>query len=153
MKNVNDLSLLLMFLCQIYHETQRLSGSYELDSSAKVSGEDFYRGRGLIMITKKSNYKNFYEFKNKKSPTEDELKAFVPKLASSLEMGAKSAVWYLNKLGIQKYFAEDSVDNVSALINYPTALRTKNYDPINGMTDRRLFFNLLKEILNYDECK
>jgi hypothetical protein len=31
-------------LCQIYHETERLGSTYESDTSATKSGEDFYRG-------------------------------------------------------------------------------------------------------------
>ncbi len=140
-------------LSQIYHETQRLGSTYESDSSAKKSGEDFFRGRGLIMITKKNNYKTFYKFLFGQDPTENELKDFVPKLASSTEMAAKSAAWYLNALNIQKYFNEDNVNNVSAAINYPKALETKNYSSINGLDERQHYFELFKEVLNYDECK
>lgn len=140
-------------LCQIYHETQRLGSTYESDSSAKKSGEDFFRGRGLIMITKKENYKSFYKSLYSKDPTENELKEFAPKLASSTEMAAKSAAWYLNSLNIQKYFNDDNVNNVSAAINYPKALTTKNYSSINGLDERKHYFDLFKEVLNYDECK
>jgi len=140
-------------LCQIYHETQRLGSTYESDSSAKKSGEDFYRGRGLIMITKKDNYKSFYKFLYGKDPTESELKEFVPKLASSTEMTAKSTAWYLNNIKIQKYFNDDNVNNVSAAINYPKALTTKNYSSINGLDERKYYFDLIKEVLNYDKCK
>lgn len=139
-------------LCQIYHETQRLSSTYESDSSAKKSGEDFYRGRGFIMITHDYNYESFYEHLNGKKPTNTELQEFVPKLASSTELAVKSAVWYLNNVNIQNYFNDDNVNNVSAAINYPKALTTKNYDSINGLLERKRFFNLLKEIIGYEEC-
>lgn len=47
---------------------------------------------------------------------------------------------------------DDNVNNVSAAINYPKALTTKNYDSINGLLERKRFFNLLKEIIGYEEC-
>jgi hypothetical protein len=106
-----------------------------------------------MMITKKSNYEALYKNLNKKEPTENELKEFVPKVASSIEIATKSTVWYINSSKIKDYFNEETVDNVTAAINYPKALITKNYDPIFGMKDRRLYFNLLKKIINYDECK
>lgn len=140
-------------LSQIYHETQRLGSTYESDASAKKSGEDFFRGRGLIMITKKYNYIAFYNFLFGRNPSESELKDFAPKLASSTEMAAKSAAWYLNAQNIQKYFNEDNVNNVSAAINYPTALKTKNYSSMNGLDERQHYFELFKEVLSYDECK
>lgn len=105
------------------------------------------------MLTKKMNYQAFYKFWYKKDATDEELKKLVPKLASSTEFAAKAAVWYLNTLKVQKYINDDTVDRVIALINYPKALETGNYAPIHGMPERKKFFNLLKEILNYEECK
>lgn len=139
-------------LCQFYHETQRFSSSYESDSSAEKSGEDFYRGRGLVMLTKQTNYTALYKFLYKKDATEAELKQFVRKIASSIEYAAKAAVWYLNSQNVQKYFNDDFVERVTAAINYPKALETKNYAPINGLTDRKKFFNMLMDIMNYEEC-
>lgn len=126
---------------------------YKSDTSAIKSGEDFYRGRGLIMITKKDNYKTFYKFQNSNEPTIDELEKFSKTISSNIEIAAKSAVWYLNSSKFKNYFSEEIVDNTTASINYPKALITKNYDPIYGMKERRLYFNLLKEILNYDDSK
>ncbi len=151
--NAKDCINKIHVFSHIYHETERLGTMYESDTSASKSGEDFYRGRGLIMITKKYNYKTFYKFQNLNEPTIAELEKFTKTIANNIEFAAKSASWYLNTSKFKNYFSEEVVDNTTASINYPKALITKNYDPIYGMKERRLYFNLLKQILNYDECK
>lgn len=141
-------------LCQIYHETERFGSCYESDVSAKKSGEDFYRGRGLIMITKKSNYKAFYEEIYKKTPTDSELEAFVPKVAKELDYAKSTSSWFLNKSKIKEYFdEEESVLNVSACINRPKSLIDKKYDEMYGITERKMYFEYLKQVFNYENCK
>ncbi|WP_404812533.1 hypothetical protein ACIRNY_02880 [Capnocytophaga canimorsus] len=143
-------------LAQIYHETQRLGSSYETDGSAKISGEDFYRGRGLIMLTKKYNYINLYKHLYLNTPTDKDLEYFCPKIAKKLEMASKSAVWYLNNVNVKEYFEfsdEKGVEKVSAKINRPKSITDGRYDKINGMNERKKFFNLLKDIMPYGDCK
>ena len=140
--------------CQIYHETERLGSCYEADASAKKSGEDFYKGRGLIMITSKSNYKSFYEKTYKKIPSDTELEFVVSKVAKELDFAKLTSSWYLKQSKIKEYFNEEiSVLNVSACINRPKSLIDKKYDEMNGIPDREKYFDLLKQIFDYENCK
>lgn len=141
-------------LCQIYRETERFGSCYESDVSAGKSGEDFYRGRGLIMITKKSNYKGFYEETYKKIPSDLELEALVPKVAKELDYAKLTASWYLGKSKIKEYYnEEDSVLNVSACINRPQSLIDKKFDAMYGIPEREKYFDLLKIFFDYENCK
>jgi predicted chitinase len=143
------------FLAQVYTESDRFRRTYETDGSAAKSGEDFYRGRGLIQVTKKGGYIDFYEYLFKKKPTEAQLKEFVPQVATNLEYAVLSAGWYWNKNNINQYADKDDLGRVSAAINHPKSLNKIpfNTDSLNGMKDRKDFCTLLKIIFNYENCK
>lgn len=143
------------FLTQVYVETQRFATTYESDASAKKSGEDFYRGRGFVHVTHDYGYKGFYKHLNSKEPTAKELSEFVPKVASNLEFAIKSAAWYWQKNNINQYADKDDLERVSAAINYPNLLNKKefNSDEINGLTERKKTYDLMKIIFNYENCK
>jgi predicted chitinase len=135
------------FLAQCYHETQRFTLSYEKSPNSSVRGGQFYRGRGLIQLTHDDNYKNFQQSLNNLETIED----FVPSVAKEIELACEASGYYWKKIGAKKgnisQFADkDDILTVSQEIN-GYGLATPN-----GFNDRKLFTNLLKDIMNYDSC-
>lgn len=145
----------LHFLTQVYVETLRFTTTYESDESAKKAGEDFYRGRGFIHITHDYGYRQFYKALNSKEPTDNELKEFVPKVASKLEYAIRSAAWYWEKNDINQYADKDDIERVSAAVNFPRLLQEKTFSPdgIRMIADRKKIYEFMKIIFNYENCK
>ncbi len=144
------------FLSQAYHETQRFTLSFEANPSSAVIGGSFYRGRGLLHLTHKPNYEELFVVGSGEEPTDERLKLFVPTVAKSIKVACQASAWYWNKLAINKYAEIDDVVKVSAALNYPKALNgvQKDINSINGLSERKLYFNLIKPIFRYDEiCK
>ncbi|WP_291131838.1 hypothetical protein [Flavobacterium sp. UBA7682] len=146
------------FLSQAYHETQRFTSTYEKDPSSSVIGGAFYRGRGLLHLTHKSNYEELFTVGSGEEPTGDRLQAFVPTVATSIKVACQASAWYWKKQDINQYVEnnEDAVVKVSASLNYPKALNgvQKDINKINALAERKLYFNLIKPIFKYDEiCK
>lgn len=144
------------FLGQAYLETQRFSKTYEGNPSSSVSGGEFYRGRGFLQLTHDYNYKELYKAKEKKEPSDIELKEFVPKIATSMKLACQGSAWYWNKLKAYQYADIDDPTKVSASINYPKALNGNENDiaSINHLSERKLYTNKLKQIFNYEKfCK
>lgn len=88
-------------------------------------------------------------------PTEPELLEFVPTLSTSIITAISASAWYWNKEKINQHANVDDVVNVSAAINYPTAIdgSENEISGINGLAERKLFTNLTKAAFNYEECK
>ena len=141
------------FLSQAYHETQRFTLSFEANPSSKVIGGSFYRGRGLLHLTHKPNYEELFVVGSGEEPTSERLELFVPTVAKSIKVACQASAWYWNKLDINKYADKDGVVKVSAALNYPKALNgvQKDINSINGLAERKLYFNLIKPIFKYDE--
>lgn len=143
------------FIAQCYHETDRFRKIYESNPPSTLSGGEFYRGRGFIQISHDYNYKEFYSSINGRMPTEPELLEFVPTLSTSIITAISASAWYWNKEKINQHANVDDVVNVSAAINYPTAIdgSENEISGINGLAERKLFTNLTKAAFNYEECK
>jgi predicted chitinase len=144
------------FIAQAYHETQRFTSTYETNPSASVIGGPFYRGRGLLHLTHKSNYEELFRVGSGEEPTAERLELFVPTVATSIKVASQAAAWYWNKLNINQYADKDETTKIAAALNYPKALNgvQKDINSINGLAERKLYFNLLKPIFRYDEiCK
>ena len=106
-------------------------------------------------ITHDYNYKELYKSLNKVEADSATLKAFVPTVASSMEIAIKSAIWYWKKENINTYADLDDIGKVSAAVNYPAKLKLKtfNTDGINGLDERKRFYSILKDVFNYENCK
>jgi len=146
------------FLSQAYHETQRFTSTYEANPSSKVIGGAFYRGRGLLHLTHKPNYEELFTVGSGEEPTKERLELFVPTVATSIKVACQASGWYWKKLNINQYVQnnEAAVVKISAALNYPKALNgvQKDINSINGLAERKLYFNLIKPIFKYDEiCK
>ncbi len=146
------------FLSQAYHETQRFTSTYEANPSSKVIGGAFYRGRGLLHLTHKPNYEELFTVGSGEEPTPERLEVFVPTVATSIKVACQASGWYWKKQNINQYIQnnEAAVVKISAALNYPKALNgvQKDINSINGLAERKLYFNLIKPIFKYDEiCK
>ena len=142
-------------MAQSYHETERFTKLYEGKPNEFVRGGPFYRGRGLLHVTHKDIYEEFYKEVYAKEPAVGELESFVPTLATSLGRACEGAAWYWKSRKANQYATADEVDNVSASINRPVAVNgdEDELNRINGRDFRKLYYNLLKVIFDYDECK
>ncbi len=142
------------FLAQIYQETQRFAKSYE-NTSSVYGGGNFYQGRGFLQLTHDYNYKAFYKSLYNKEADAIELKVFVPKVANSLEMAMRSAIWYWKKEKINQYADKDDLARVSAAINLQSMAddATINVGKINGYIERKKYYLILKNIFDYENCK
>ena len=135
------------FLAQCYHETQRFTITYEKNPNSNVSGGSYYRGRGLIQLTHNYNYE---KLKNalKISSNLDE---FVPRVAKEIDLACQASGYFWKNIGaktgnINQYADKDDVLTVSREINGYVSVP-------NGFNDRKLFTNILKKVMHYDECK
>lgn len=181
--NITNCLRRIHFLAQIYTESTQLRSTYEANPSSKVSGGDYYRGRGLKQLTHDYNYLEYYDFvKNTKyfsiylskrlgyegvlkfnertlnkyiSIEEmDKINKFIKLISIDTFYAVDSAGHYWNKNEINKYADLDDVEKVSAMVNNPNALKDKvPQDSINGYDNRKLNTNWLKEIFDYAKCK
>lgn len=158
--NINTCLQKMHFLSQAYHETQRFTSTYEANPSSKVIGGPFYRGRGLLHLTHKPNYEELFTVGSGVKPTAERLELFVPTVATSIKVACQASAWYWKKQDINKYVEneveKDAITDISAALNYPQALNgvQKDINKINGLAERKLYFNLIKPIFRYDEiCK
>jgi predicted chitinase len=80
----------------------------------------------------------------------EEIKKFTAKISTDIFYACDSAGWYWNLNDINKYADEDNLFKVSAMVNNPQA---KSELTINDYDKREKYYNLLKTILNYENCQ
>jgi predicted chitinase len=171
------------FLTQTYAESARFNSTYENITGSSYFGGDFYQGRGIKQITHDYNYLEYYCFfkqidlfekylkkrlNNNESVTEfnertnnqyititemQNFKKFVSNISTDLFFACDSAGWYWWKNEINKYADEDNLIAVSAKVNNPSAIISESVKYINGYEDRKKFYDLIKIIFNYENCK
>ncbi|MFJ3259641.1 glycoside hydrolase family 19 protein [Pseudomonas sp. NPDC086581] len=95
-----------------------------------------YRGRGLLQITGRDNYRA--AGRGIGQPLEAE-----PELAEQPEFAAASAAWWWQSRGLNQLADVGNIDDIGSIINTGKAGRT----PI-GAAERRALFNKARGILN-----
>lgn len=160
------------FLAQIsveaalFHTTEEYGGS-------KTRYSPFY-GRGLKQLTWDYNYLEYYNHdlfniyqkfnlglgkevktfigKHPQLNTSfyQELTKFAESIGKSLELSWDTAGWFWQKSKINLFADNDSIFDVSRLVNYPRAKEAKY---INGFADRKKYYDKLKEAFEYVSCK
>lgn len=180
--DINTCIRKIHFFAQLYHETQRLTTTYEDNPSWSVSGGVYYRGRGLIHLTHDYNYLHYYDYRFNKSffksylahrvgyesvnqfntRTEnkyislDEMKKvdeFIKLVSIELFYACDTAGWYWKEYKINTYADKDDLINVSALINNPSAKNVTSTYKVLGFEERRKYHDLMKIIFDYENCK
>lgn len=130
------------FLAQIAHESAELRYTKELASGRQYEGrKDLgniqkgdgvrYKGRGLIQITGRANYKKYADFCGFDVVADPEL--------LELPLGAtKSAMWYWQTHGLNQLADRDDDLAITKRINGGT----------NGLADRRKYLERAKRVFN-----
>lgn len=130
------------FLAQIAHESAELRYTKELASGKAYEGrKDLgntqkgdgvrYKGRGLIQITGRANYKKYADFCGFDVVAKPEL--------LEQPLGAtKSAMWYWQTHGLNQLADKDDDLTITKRINGGT----------NGLADRRKYLARAKQVLN-----
>ncbi len=81
----------------------------------------------------------------------------VDELASKISTGmyyaCDAAGWYWHINGINEYADNDDIIGVSAKVNAPSAKKQKTSEGINGFDNRKKYYELLKIIFDYENCK
>ena len=130
------------FLAQIAHESGELRYTKELASGRAYEGrKDLgntkkgdgvrYKGRGLIQITGRANYKKYADFCGFDVVANPEL--------LELPLGAtKSAMWYWQTHGLNQQADKDDVLTITKRINGGT----------NGLASRKAYLARAKQVFN-----
>lgn len=123
------------FLAQIFIETQYFSQTIESNNDY-TSGYDPWRGRGLLHLTHKENYKKYSKYCGTDVLTNYSL------VSTNLEIAADSAGWYWQKGSshgdINKIADSKTVKEVTKAVQGGD----------RGLDERKNAFNLLKNIFN-----
>jgi putative chitinase len=102
-----------------------------LGNGSEVSGEGYlYRGRGVIQLTGKDNYKAFADFKGK---TLTDVVTYLETTEGAIE----SALWFWKTRGLNAVCDADDIIKMTKLINGGAI----------GLDDRKLKYNNFKVIL------
>ena len=92
-----------------------------MGNGSESSGEGWkYRGRGIIMTTGKSNYKEFSEYSGIDAVNNPDL------LSTDISVAIQSAVWFWNKNNLNKYCDKNDFIGLTKRIN----------GGLNGLADR-----------------
>lgn len=85
----------------------------------------------------------------------NEFNEFVKLLSTSIYWACDSAGWYWNKQELNTHATDDenAIVVVSAKVNNPGASTKSNANGINQFTERKMYYEYLKEIFDYENCK
>lgn len=134
------------FLAQIMHESGELRYTEEIASGSAYEGrKDLgniypgdgkkFKGRGLIQITGRANYKAYNDYLVKGGMTVDLLKT--PELLSKPLGAVKSAMWFWQTHGLNELADRDDILAITRRINGGT----------NGLTQRKLYYQRAKIVI------
>ena len=78
---------------------------------------------------------------------------FIKLVSTELFYACDTAGWYWKEYKINTYADKDDLINVSAIINNPSAKNETSTAKIIGFEERRKYFDLMKIIFDYENCK
>jgi predicted chitinase len=141
-------------LKQITHDYNYLK--YYCHKSKDVNKKKLF---DIYIKKRKGNSEGVNEF-NKRTSNEhitlqdmEGVNELAKKMSTDIYYAADSAGSYWNDNKINEYADKDSIIGVSAKVNNPDAKDQKTSDGINGFSDREKYYNLLKIIFDYENCK
>lgn len=108
-----------------------------------------------------TSYESVIHFKSRTENefiSDDEMEKFenfVKLLSTSIYWACDSAGWYWNKTKLNNFASDDenAIIIVSAKVNNPSASDSPSGAGINQLTERKHYFELLKQIFDYENCK
>jgi len=135
------------FLSQVAHESGGLKWDEELASGAAYEGRlDLgntepgdgrrFKGRGLIQLTGRSNYRQYTEHRRNLGETSIDFEQ-TPEIVSEPPFAANVAGWYWDSRKINALADRDDVKAVTRKIN----------GGLNGLNDRKRYLGLAKQSL------
>jgi predicted chitinase len=124
------------------HNSQNLLSyvyAQRLGNGDEASGDGFrYRGRGMIQLTGKTNYRSFTACHNQKNPQDQQDFVLDPDLlVSDLKYGIESAFYFWETNNINSVADGDDVAAVTKKVN----------GGLNGLDDRRDRFERIKNAM------
>lgn len=142
-KNISTCLRMAMFLAQLGHESGELRYVQELASGSAYEGRSDlgntepgdgprFKGRGLFLITGRSNYSRFSEYANK-----PEILTTPDTVASDPFLALEVALWYWELRDVNKLADSDDVVGVTKRIN----------GGLHGLADRKKLYETAKRLL------
>jgi len=114
-----------------------------LGNGDEASGDGYkYRGRGIIQLTGKDNYKGFQDSHNALNP--DDIQDFEAKpelIADNIEYGVESAFYFWDTKNLNETADSGTVEDVTQIVNGGQ----------NGYADRKKRFNDVACLLGVDK--
>jgi predicted chitinase len=135
--------------CKLWTEEARYAGnarnllSYayalRMGNGDEASGDGFkYRGRGMMQLTGKTNYRDFTKSHNLKLPNDQQDFVANPDLLSTeLKYGIESAFFFWNARNINEIADRDNIEEVTRKVN----------GGLNGLSDRKLRLARVRQAL------
>jgi len=116
---------------------------------------NFDRKKGSIFVESVVKFKERTENEFISDEDMKEFNQFINLLATSMYWAFDSAVWYWNKqeLNIHATENENTIVVVSAKINNTSASKKSTTNGINQFKERKMYYESLKEIFDYENCK
>jgi len=118
-----------------YASGEAYEGRKDLGNTHRGDGKR-YRGRGLIQVTGRSNYKRFTKWVRETQPDAPDFEE-EPELVSKFPWALLSAVWYWTAHDLNKLADEDGIVRITRIVN----------GGLNGLDSRRYWLKRAKEIL------
>lgn len=137
------------YLAQIAHESAELRYAEEIASGAAYEGRrdlgntekgdgKKFKGRGLIQITGRANYRAYNDYLTRRGMKVDLLKN--PELLSKPLGAVKSSMWFWQFHGLNEMASMDTGSDSSVIVR----ITRKINGGTNGLTQRRLYFERAK---------
>jgi predicted chitinase len=124
-----------------YNAANLLSYAYasRYENGDEASGDGYrYRGRGMIQLTFKSNYREFTGFHNRRNPHDaQDFVADPDLLVTQRKYGIESAFFFWDARNLNEEADRDDLEAVTSKIN----------GGVNGMADRRLRLERIKQAM------
>lgn len=131
------------YIAQIMHESAELRYTEEIASGAAYEGRkdlgntqkgdgNKFKGRGLIQITGRANYKAYNDYLVRGGMKVDLLKN--PELLAKPVGAVKSSMWFWEKNGLNELAETDNIVAITRKVNGGT----------NGLTQRKLYYQRAK---------
>jgi predicted chitinase len=136
-----------------YYDVKKSKNLFTLYNKNRLSNFDTKKGDIIVESVVKFNKRTNNQFISVEEMTK--FNEFVNLLSTSIYWACDSAGWYWDKQKLNNFASEDenAIIVVSAKVNNPSASDNPSGKGINELKDRKLYFEYLKQIFDYENCK